>query len=539
MLSVLATILGATPPALPKDYYTGIQGLIAVASGSYEKDNAMCCAKGTSGCLVSTQAKGWEVVQQGSQNRSMHRGAGGNVLTWAEPVGKVMLLQPGSEVNSTHKWACSLYCPFTGDLDTSETTIAPEHEKVEFIGKRIVSQLAAAGGTTKSCDGYKWTEVILHTLPITDNIMYVDSSKTPPAPFKSVTKFTAAISKLAHQPPQSMNKSFIDFDASFDVARELDVDMASVHTCKRNKEQCASTAFGTSFAAQFDPWRAAPSSLADVAAARLAAMSRAERAAIEAQHLADELRSKRSAAATATRVRPVFSPSYTAQKQYASRMAQGSTVSAGGDYCCPKEAPACAVQISSEVATEYQDVEGKRVRTEHADGSVIVDDFVRNRTMAIAVQGGVETCVSYCPIPSIILEVGLTGITLPNGTVDKGPAVIAGEAVESFEWSETILKVIKMSTTHFYAKVAANGSAVPVFESEEITPFGAMSIGTSNITWKSFSPGRPPASKFAIAGMDDCPQAKHCESPIPAFQSHRRITRQAHTWEEAVFGPHI
>ena len=533
-LSLLAS--AAAPPTLPTDFYTGVQGLIVTAQGNYEKGDAMCCAKDSAGCLVSTQAKGWDIVQQGSRNRSLHRGGGGVTLTWAEPVRKVMLLQPGSAVNSTHKWACNLYCPFTDNLDTTETTIAPEHEKVTGLGTRIVEQPAAAGGATKSCDGFMWTQSILHLLKVTINTMWVDSSSTPPVPFKSSSSFTPEIAKLSGQANSTMNKSFVGFDASFDVAHELDVDMASVHACKKNKDQCPSTA---SYAAQFDPWRAMPRSLAAMAAAQFGAMSGAERAATEARHRADALHLKRSAVAAAadghspTRVQPVFSPSYTAHKQYTNRMAQGNTVATNGDSCCTKEAPACAVQMQQESATEYQDTEGQRVRTEYADGKVVVDDFNTNRTMEVAMRDGTETCVSYCPIPPIFPK--LTGFTLPNGTVDKGSAVLDGQKVELFEWSETILKVITMSSTRFYAKVSANGSAVPVFESEALTPFGAMAIGTQNVTWKSFVPGRPPAAKFAIAGTAACPLAKHCQT-IPAFQRHRRLSGQVRAWEEPIFG---
>jgi len=447
-------------------------------------------------------------------------------------VRKTMLLQPGSEVNSSHKWACALYCPFTDDLDPADTTIAPEHEKVEYIGQRSVEQPAAAGGVTKSCDGWSWTQKVLHVLPVTKNVMYVDASTSPPTPFKSSSHFSKEITKLAGQAPSSMNKSFIGFDATFDVAHELDVDMASVQTCKRNKDQCPSKA---ARATQFEAWRAAPKSLAEMAAAQLAAMGHAERAATEAKHRADALQLQRSGAAPPTRVRPVFSPSYTAQKQYANRMAQGNTVAAGGDSCCPKEAPVCAVQIAHDSATEYQDVEGKRLRTEHADGHVVIDDFHANRTMAVALQGGVETCVSYCPIPSIVAEIGLTGFALPNGTVDKGAVQREGRALELYEWSETILKVVKMSSTRLYAQVAPNGSAVPVFETEAITPFGAIPIGTSNVTWKSFMPGRPAAAKFVIAGTDTCPKAKHCQE-VPGYQGHQRITGRVRAWEEAIFG---
>ena len=112
--------------------------------------------------------------------------------------------------------------------------------------------------------------------------------------------------------------------------------------------------------------------------------------------------------------------------------------------------------------------------------------------------------------------------------------MLDGQTVELYEWKETFLKFITMSTTRFYARILPNGTAVPVFESKTISPFGHKT-GTENLTWTSFIPGRPPAAKFEIAGIDTCPESKHCQSPIGAFYTHRRITGQTRAWEEALF----
>ena len=64
--------------------------------------------------------------------------------------------------------------------------------------------------------------------------------------------------------------------------------------------------------------------------------------------------------------RPVFPKSYTATKRFANRIAQGSKISKGGDACCDKEDPVCAVQMQHATSTEYHDAEGKRVKPETA-----------------------------------------------------------------------------------------------------------------------------------------------------------------------------
>ena len=59
---------------------------------------------------------------------------------------------------------------------------------------------------------------------------------------------------------------------------------------------------------------------------------------------------------------------------------------AGGDTCCSLVTGVCEVQIQHGAANEYQDVEGMRTRTEDlVDGSVVVSDFVTNKTMLINV----------------------------------------------------------------------------------------------------------------------------------------------------------
>ena len=92
-----------------------------------------------------------------------------------------------------------------------------------------------------------------------------------------------------------------------------------------------------------------------------------------------------------------------------------------------------------------------------------------------------------------------------------------------------------MSATRFYAHVSPNGSATPLFQSETLTPFGGPPIGTQNVTWMTYVPGRPPAAKFAIEGVDTCPKSKRCVDPVGAFQTHRRITGQARAWDAPLF----
>jgi len=527
-MAALALPLAAAlaPPHLPPDFYTGLQGVIATAPGAYRTEDALCCAKDSPGCQVVTQSMGADIFQQGSRNRTLHRGAQA-VLEWAAPVHKIMALVPGSAINSTHKWACAEYCPTTDDF-VSEVVIAPFHEPVKYIGKRVVDQPKSAGGSTTSCDAFEWTSKVWKILPVSTEVFYIDSADpSSPVPFKHSSTFTQEIMKITHEASSTRNMSYINFDASYPVAAELDVDPDSLTSCKKldpDTQDCPD-APGAALA-RLAKAHAVPKSLAERAAARLAAMSEASRASAEAQLLEEERERALRKRAGPT---PVFAPSYTARKVLSMFMGEGSFTSSGGDSCCSLVgAPVCETSVSHSRTTEYQDVEAKQIRTEDDDGTVVVSDYVRNRSMLVNVSGSVDTCISYCPIPDYVDRPSARA--LPSDYVDKGAVTLDGQQVEEYEWSETVLKVIKLTTTRFYARLSANGSAVPVFESEDLFPVGGKPLGVQNLTFESFVPGRPPAAKFTIAGADTCPKAKHCEEPVGAFLTHRLVTGRARVW---------
>jgi hypothetical protein len=488
MVAVLfALSMAVAPPKLPVDFYTGVQGVIVTAPGSYAAKDAACCAKDSPNCQIITQTMGADIFQQGSRNRTLHQGAQGIVLEWAAPVHKIMTLLPGSAVNSTHKWACAGYCEMT-DPFRDEVALP---SKVKYLGKKTVAQPEGAGGTTKRCDTFEWTEKLIKILPLSNEYAYVDESKpSAPGMFKRVSTFTHVIEKLTHEASSTKNMSYIGFDASFDVAAELDVDMDSVATCKK-----------------IDPDKSDCPEAPGVAAMR-AALTQLGGSPKSPKTTVRPASARGGASGGA----PVFFPSYSARKLYSSRTAQGNFVSAGGDPCCSfVDAPVCEVQLSNSRTMEYQDAESQRTRTEDSDGTVRVHDFNTNRSMLINVSGSVDTCISYCPIDQE-LDPPPSARTLPGGVVDKGPVLFDGQQVEWFQWSETVFKILKVATISLYVKLAANGSAVPVFESEVQFPLGGgKSLGVQNITWESFVPGRPPASKFAIAGVEACPKAKDCE----------------------------
>ena len=106
------------------------------------------------------------------------------------------------------------------------------------------------------------------------------------------------------------------------------------------------------------------------------------------------------------------------------------------------------------------------------------------------------------------------GITFPSDAKDLGPTSWEGRAAERWQYSETILKVIKMTTSTWFVD-QSGPSPTPLFKSQAITPFGQTPpIGYDNFTYAAWADGTPPASKFdRIKGTDTCPKSNQCGSP--------------------------
>jgi hypothetical protein len=66
---------------------------------------------------------------------------------------------------------------------------------------------------------------------------------------------------------------------------------------------------------------------------------------------------------------------------------------------------------------------------------------------------------------------------------DQGASTdpFSGKPAEHYHWADVILKIIEMSHTEFYADIS-KASAVPLSQSEHLTPFGGPEIGSSNNT---------------------------------------------------------
>ena len=207
-------------------------------------------------------------------------------------------------------------------------------------------------------------------------------------------------------------------------------------------------------------------------------------------------------------------------------IAQGSETD-GADICCDLSAPACQVQRGHDKSTFYRDVSHQRVRSEHSDGSIVIDFFDSMKAVKVNITAGVETCEEYCPIPEGEI---LRPFGIPPKATDKGPATVLGKSAEHYTWKDIILKIIPMASYDFYATVADNGAPTPVFQSQALTPLGRLPpIGRTNVTWLNYTAATPPAAKFNIAGLDTCPHSSQCAGP--GYQAHRLAAGQLRSFE--------
>jgi hypothetical protein len=75
-----------------------------------------------------------------------------------------------------------------------------------------------------------------------------------------------------------------------------------------------------------------------------------------------------------------------------------------------------------------------------------------------------------------------------------------------------------MATVDFYTD-NKGATSIPLFSLIHMTPYNGPQSGTQNVSYTGYVAGTPPASKFKIAGMKNCPQSKSCQ--IEAYQSMR------------------
>ena len=538
--STLGAPLSATaPPTFAEDYYVGQQSNIDINQGGYRSPSGgFCCdLHHTPQCKVQQIIMGEDMRQQGSHERVRSDSAHGAVVVWWGKVKKQMSVVPGAAVNSTHKWACAAYCPEKGEYHP-QLQIGDGHggkwyplDTPHDMGKATITQPQSVGGATKETEHWRWTETLLHVVPMQTTDFYVDMSTTPASPFFQTNEI-----KPFNRPVGFENVSYLQYKP-MDVSEYFDLDPVSVSNCTMSK-QCNQNQELRALSPTMHAHVTFAPTLYEAVQKALKDPSLLE--AFQAEAAADAAaikRAERLAALTAAgKPYPMpnvtFATDFVATEVGASMINQGGHLAANGDPCCSPAsgAPQCQIQTSAFNGKRYFDYTNSRERFEDAiENEVTVDDYTVHMSMKINVTDGVETCEEFCPIDKQDSMRPFNPFDPFDKVMDMGEVTVDGKTAEHYRWSDKILKYIPMQTTDFYADISNPKAAVPLKSAEAITPLGRKPpIGFNNRTWSGWTSATPPADKFKIAGVKTCPESNKCQSQ--SKQAHRMRTGQLHTF---------
>jgi hypothetical protein len=448
------------------------------------------------------------VEEQGSKNRTRRRTmcSGGPcvIASLYGDVGKQMMLAPGRAHNSSHEFVCAEYCPLAGDFVSSVQIGHVDNQSgpVTYHGAATVSQeggRAASKAKTETCDHYQWSEMLFHVVPIQTTDFYVYRERKgnePPVPFFS------SMSVLKGVAPVSFNSSFLSFQTA-NLTGRFDIDPASFATCPLSPG-CSGDRSGllNRFGARENGRvRGGPSS----------SFLRRQPSFSSVPHSSD------GSHASALEWRDYSCRESTAMLENSGGVFRGKA----NDVCCTPSSTTtvngeCMVTRAAKRGMHYVDYTHQRDRYEdEISGQTRVVLYGKIlKDMLINVTDGKETCQEFCPL---LDGETLRPLMLGANSTDQGPAVVDNRDVEHYRWNQydeipVTHQRVKMAQVEFFvSKTAAKHAATPVFSLTRIMPYGGAQIGSQNTTFTEWVSGVPPASKFDIAGVKDCPQAKNCQ----------------------------
>ena len=302
-------------------------------------------------------------------------------------------------------------------------------------------------------------------------------------PFKKCEAFTP----FGQKPPvELVNTSYVLYTPNADIDQYLDIDPASVSDCPAPQGGCDQDVEELSSAHVFE--RFFGKTYLQVAEAEAV---RAAEAAGEAAEPAPLMYT------------PHYASDYVATETVEFLINQGGRQN-GELVCCDGHYPQCQVQMQNGQLSVYNDVTNQRARSDDAisargstartfspsdglrrtvplpssvayartraharthartharahshthrcaaplQGSIFVDDYKTYKSMSVAVKGGVDTCVEYCPIHP---GDKLGNFSIISRAKDLGRASFNNQTVEHYQWSDVIFKVVHMSTTDMY-----------------------------------------------------------------------------------------
>jgi len=478
-------------PEFAQDYYAGEFLDLDLNQGGIDTPDGACCSPNSPQCKIQLIAEGSDNYVELSKNRTRNDSPQG-IIANLYLQKKQMALQP----DGTGGYVCAQYCPLT---DTMEPlAIKPN---ALHLGKHEIHQ--GGGGVTKSVDEYYWTDRII-IIPLDHQSFYVDTSVNPPAPFYVSDAISPFGQKLAVE-----NTSYLQFTAG--PADPKIFNISGIAACPESQNCNSNNGLGS-----WKVWNKFTDTVYQKAEKLVAVMPAAK---------AKKLATPKRVAAD----QPTFVGDYTATEKSLLLENQGGHENANGDYCCLKtQLGQCQIQLQSLNGQHYVDYSNNRTRFEDVANGITVNDYKKHKTYDIEHNAtiGKDVCVKYCPLDP---EETLDNLFLDPDAKDLGATTLNGQQVEKWEWKEVILKIIKMSTTDFFADQSNASMAIPVFMNQKLTPFDGPQIGSENHTWANVKAGPIDPTKFTdIVGLDTCPEDPQCQQP--SWQHKRLAFRQYATW---------
>ena len=505
------------PPSFAPDFTSTTQTDVFLKQGESKTiPGGACCAPDSPGCQLQGMFSTDLVEEQGSMNRTRRKTmcSGGPCILaslYGGGVNKQMMLAPGAAHNSTHEFVCAEFCPLSGDFVSSVQIGHADNQSgpVTYLGRATVSQegSATAKAKTETCDRYRWSEMLFHVVPIQTTDFYVYTGGAEPTPFFS------SMSILNGAAPVSFNSSFLSFRAA-NLTGRFDIDPASIQSCPMSPG-CSGRDGVSRVLNRFGGG-------ASVLQSKLFRRPR---------HRSLSSSDK----ASGNKNNSTLQWSDYSCKEDTAMLSNLGGVFRGDDVCCTPATTTtvngeCLVTRSRKRGMHYVDSQNHRERYEdEISGETRVIFYGKpgaNRTkttlkdMLINVSAdGTETCQEYCPL---LDGETLEPLTLGANHTDEGAAVVDGQHVEHFRWSifdeiPIVHKQVKVAQVEFFVTRSRDtdadtpaAPAVPVF-SETRMFNGGVQTGSQNTTYSGWVQGVPPASKFDIAGVATCPQAKNCQ----------------------------
>lgn len=492
-----AALATADVPVFNQDYYSGEFNSIAINQGGITEDDRACCPKTSPQCKVQSISTGGDHYSDFSHSRERDDSAQGSIVNWYGPIpgtSKKSLQMAVQPSGNPGEYVCAQYCP----LQTDDMPKLEINEHALHLGKASVTQ-QGQGGVTKTVDHYRWKDRLI-IIPMDQNDFYVDQSNASgPIPFY----MSESLTPFGSKPIGRANTSYLLYQAGSPDQTKFNV--VGIDNCTMS-DNCNNN--------NNDNYRMLKNKLALLSRSGLSV----------AKEMAAARSSNRRNLRPRSRVTdsPQFPTDWSAHETAAMIINQGGKDDGNGNICCINGAPGqCQIQSQYISGQKYFDYSNNRTRLEDPINGYFVDDYKAGKSYEVYPSN--NTCKSFCPLE----EDELLPFGIDDDAKDKGSVVVDGKTLEHYQWHDVILKIIRMSTTDFYCDQSGS-VAIPVSQTEHLTPFGGAEIGQQNNTWTNFVAGKQPAEKFNIANADECPEDPQCGNNVR--QLHRLASRQFKTF---------